>query len=275
VSGNPFDFSGRVALVTGAGSETGIGHACARLLARLGAAVAVTATTDRVEQRAAELRGDGAAATAHVADLTDRDEAFALVSSVQREHGRIDVLVNAAGIAQTGIPAPDARFAEMTAAEWRRELDVNLMTAVYATQAVLPGMVARGYGRVVMISSVTGPIVTSPRQAGYGGSKGAMDGVMRSIALEYGRHGVTANSVAPGWIETASSLGDELVAARSTPIGRAGTAAEAAAVAVFLASEPAGYVTGQVFVVDGGNTIQEPHGIDIYATIDEEHPPRS
>jgi 3-oxoacyl-[acyl-carrier protein] reductase len=115
-----------------------------------------------------------------------------------------------------------------------------------------------------MISSVTGPIVTSPRQAGYGGSKGAMDGVMRSIALEYGRHGVTANSVAPGWIETASSLDDELVAARNTPIGRAGTAAEAAAVAVFLASDLAGYVTGQVFVVDGGNVIQEPHGIDLY-----------
>jgi 3-oxoacyl-[acyl-carrier protein] reductase len=264
VSGNPFDFSGRVALVTGAGSETGIGHACARLLAGLGAAVAVTATTDRVQKRAAELRAGGAAATAHVADLTDRDEAFGLVSAVEREHGRIDILINAAGIAQTGIPAPDVRFADMSAAEWRRELDVNLMTAIYTTQAALPGMAARNYGRVVMISSVTGPIVTAPRQAGYGGSKGAMDGVMRSIALEYGRHGVTANSVAPGWIETASSLDDELVAAANTPIGRAGTAAEAAAVAVFLASDPAGYVTGQVFVVDGGNTIQEPHGIDLY-----------
>jgi 3-oxoacyl-[acyl-carrier protein] reductase len=264
VSENPFDFSGRVALVTGAGSEAGIGHACARLLARLGAAVAVTATTGRVEQRAAELRAGGTAATAHVADLTDRDAAFALVSAVEREHGHIDVLINAAGIAQTGIPAPDAGFADMSAAEWRRELDVNLMTAIYTTQAALPEMASRGYGRVVMISSVTGPFVTSPRQAGYGGSKGAMDGVMRSIALEYGRRGVTANSVAPGWIETASSLGDELVAARSTPIGRAGTADEAAAVAVFLASEAAGYVTGQVFVVDGGNIIQEPHGIDLY-----------
>lgn len=264
MSGNPFDFSGRVALVTGCGSETGIGYAGARLLSGLGAAVAITATTDRVKQRAAELRADGAAATAHVADLTDRDQAFALVAAVEREHGRIDVLINAAGIAQTGIPAPDAGFAEMSAAEWRRELDVNLMTAVYTTQAVLPGMAARRYGRVVMISSVTGPLVTSPRQAGYGGSKGAMDGVMRSIALEYGRHGVTANSVAPGWIETASSLSDEMVAARNTPVGRAGTAAEAAAVAVFLASEPAAYVTGQVFVVDGGNTIQEPHGIDLY-----------
>jgi 3-oxoacyl-[acyl-carrier protein] reductase len=264
VSGNPFDFTGRVALVSGCGSESGIGHACARLLAGLGAGVAVTATTERVEARAAELRAGGAAATAHVADLTVRDEAFALVDAVERAHGRIDVLVNAAGIAQTGIPAPDAAFADLTTAQWRRELDVNLMTAVHTSQAALPGMVRRGYGRIVMISSVTGPIVMAPRQAGYGASKGAMDGVMRSIALDYGRHGVTANSVAPGWIDTASSLDDELVAARSTPIGRAGTAAEAAVVAVFLGCEAAGYVTGQVFVVDGGNTIQEPHGIDLY-----------
>ena len=106
----PFDFSRRVALVTGCGSESGIGHACARLLARLGAAVAETATTHRVEARAGELRAAGAAASAHVADLTVRDEAFALVEAVEREHGRLDVLMNAAGIAQSGIPAPDAAF---------------------------------------------------------------------------------------------------------------------------------------------------------------------
>jgi len=260
----PFDFTGRVALVTGCGSESGIGHACARLLARLGAAVAETATTDRVEARAEELRAAGASASAHVADLTVRAEAFALVEAVEREHRRLDILVNAAGIAQTGIPAPEAAFADLTEAEWRRELDVNLMTAVHTTQAALPGMARRAYGRVVMISSVTGPFVMAPRQSGYGAAKGAMDGVMRSIALDYGRRGITANSVAPGWIDTASSLDDELVAARSTPVGRAGTAAEAASVAVFLASDEAAYVTGQTFVVDGGNIIQEPHGIDLY-----------
>jgi 3-oxoacyl-[acyl-carrier protein] reductase len=264
VDARPFDFGSRVALVTGCGSESGIGHACARMLARLGAAVAETATTDRVQERADELRATGASATAHIADLTVRAEAFALVEAVEREHGRLDVLVNAAGIAQTGIPAPDAAFADLSEAEWRRELAVNLMTAVFTTQAALPGMARRGYGRVVMISSVTGPFVMAPKQAGYGASKGAMDGVMRSIALDYGRCGVTANSVAPGWIDTASSLDDELVAARSTPAGRAGTAAEAAAVAVFLASEEAAYVTGQTLVVDGGNIIQEPHGVDLY-----------
>jgi 3-oxoacyl-[acyl-carrier protein] reductase len=265
MDGNPFDFSGRFALVTGCGSESGIGFACARMLAGLGAGVAVASTTDRIEQRAQELRAAGAEATAHVADLTVRDQAFALVEAVERAHGRIDILVNAAGIAQTGVPAPDAAFADLTEAQWRRELDVNLMTAVHTTQAALPGMVRRAYGRIVMISSVTGPLVVAPRQSGYGASKAAMDAIARSIALDYGRQGITANSVAPGWIDTASSLDDELVAARSTPAGRAGTPEEAAAVAVFLASEAAAYVTGQVVVVDGGNTIQEPHGIDLYA----------
>jgi 3-oxoacyl-[acyl-carrier protein] reductase len=264
VAGNPFDFSGRVALVTGCGSESGIGFACARLLAGLGAGVAVTATTERIEQRAQELRAAGAEATAHIADLTVREQAFGLVEAVERAHGRFDVLVNAAGIAQTGVPAPDAAFADLTEEQWRRELDVNLMTAVHTTQAALPGMVRRGYGRIVMISSVTGPLVVAPRQSGYGASKAAMDAIARSIALDYGRQGITANSVAPGWIDTASSLDEELVAARSTPAGRAGTPEEAAVVAVFLASEAAAYVTGQVFVVDGGNSIQEPHGIDLY-----------
>ena len=264
MAGNPFDFTGRVALVTGCGSASGIGFACARMLADLGAGVAVTSTTERIEERAEELRGSGADATAHVADLTVRDQAFALVEAVERAHGRFDILVNAAGIAQTGVPAPDAAFADLTEEQWRRELDVNLMTAVHTTQAALRGMVSRGYGRIVMISSVTGPFVTAPRQSGYGASKAAMDAIVRSIALDYGRRGITANSVAPGWIDTASSLDDELVAARSTPVGRAGTPEEAAAVAVFLASEAAAYVTGQVFVVDGGNIIQEPHGVDLY-----------
>jgi 3-oxoacyl-[acyl-carrier protein] reductase len=91
-----------------------------------------------------------------------------------------------------------------------------------------------------------------------------MDGMMRTIALEYGRSGITANSVAPGWISTASSLPDELEAGRHTPVGRPGTADEVASLIGYLASEPAGYLTGQSVVVDGGNVIQEPHGIDLY-----------
>ncbi|MGZ5293594.1 MAG: SDR family NAD(P)-dependent oxidoreductase [Actinomycetota bacterium] len=251
----------RVALITGAGSPTGIGFATARVLGREAASLAIASTTDRIHERAAELADMGFEAAGFTADLTDREQARTMVATVLEAFGRIDILVNNAGMVTVDMDEQSsAAFAELDDATWDLDLAMNLGTAYNVTRAAVPGMIDRGWGRVVMVSSVTGPLVTAEGSVGYSAAKAGMDGLMRGIAIEVASRGVTVNSVAPGWIATGSQTPAEAEAGSYTPMGRSGTPGEIAEVVAFLASDRASYLTGQAIVVDGGNTIQEAKG---------------
>ena len=256
----PFSLTDRVAWVTGAGSPDGIGFATARLLGRLGAKVAVGATTDRAHERAEELAAAGVDAVGVVADLTDETQVGEALTTIEEGLGAPSILVNNAGMTSIGSAETDTESgtaAEMSYDDWRRALTRNLDTAFLVTRAALPGMVAQGWGRVVMVTSVTGPLMAMRGEAAYAAAKAGMVGLARSVAVDHAASGVTANAVAPGWIETASQLPHEAIEARRTPVGRSGTPGEIAAAIAFLCSPGAAYVTGQCLVVDGGNSIAE------------------
>ena len=247
--------AGRVALVTGAGSADGIGFATAWALKAAGARVAITATTDRIYDRRGALGPEGTFAT--TADLTHEDHVARLVAETEAALGPIDILVNNAGMVQTGIDMPGKRLADLGDDDWAFGLDINLTSAFRLTRAVLPGMCARRYGRIVQMSSVTGPLVGIATSSVYATAKAGLLGMTRALALDVGGEGVTVNCVGPGWIETGSSSADEITAGRHTPVGRPGRPEEVAHAVLFLAAEEASYVTGQLVVVDGGNTVQE------------------
>jgi len=243
----------RAALVTGAGA--GMGRAIALRLARDGYAVACldidAASAKDVAQEIAEAGGQ-AFALGDV-DVSVRQQVEAAVDQARAELGPILVLVNNAGI--TGF----REFLKITDEKWDRVMRINLYGPYHCTQAVLPDMVAAGWGRIVNISSSAAQ-TGQQYMAHYAASKAGLIGMTKSLALEFGKHGVTVNTIPPGQIDTPmlresarrGMLGDPDKIGQQVPVGRLGTAGDIAAAASYLCSDEAGYVTGQVIGVNGG-----------------------
>lgn len=257
---NTFDLTGRVALVTGSGSSLGIGFATAETLAQLGARVFLTSASERCLERAAELRARGFEARAWPIDLLADGAAEALVSRVALELGPVEILVNNAGMTSVSKPMELGETGSMqtiSKIQFQTALDRNLTTAFSVTKASLPGMRAKNWGRVVFVTSVTGPLMAMRAEVGYAAAKAGMVGLMRAVALDEAAFGITSNAVAPGWIATESQTENESTQGQATPMSRSGTPSEAASAIISLCLPAASYITGQLLVVDGANSIAE------------------
>lgn len=255
---DPSPCSHRVALVTGAGAEHGIGFATARALAKAGNIVVLTSTTARIHERVAQLAAEvGGSPEGYVADLMAPDAAAWLIRQVVAKYGRLDVVVNNAGMVAVGGIHVEESLESTTDALWRDGIDRNLTTAFSVTRAAAPMMRRQSYGRIINVASTSGPVQAFIGDVAYHAAKAGMMGLTRATALELAADGVTVNAVAPGWIATDSQMEFERAAGGLAAVGRSGTAEEVASVIAFLASPAASYATGQLVVVDGGNSLPE------------------
>lgn len=246
-----FSLQSRRALVSGAGAPGGIGVAIAKVLKDLGAEVFITSTTERIHERAKELGVIGV-----VADLTKESDCARVISQV----GALDILVNNAGMTSVNSPLGTDEASDLTnitSEAWQRGMQRNLDTAFNLTKVALPLIRKSESGRIIMISSVTGGVMAMANQPVYAAAKAAMIGLMRSIALDEAKYGVTCNAILPGWIETDTQSTHEKLQGLKTPLGRNGKPEEIAGLVGWLASNSSGYMTGQALVVDGGNSIKE------------------
>ena len=245
---------GRVALITGA--SRGIGKGIARTLASSGAEVLLVSrdqtTGDRV---AAQLRDSGWSAAFHAADVTDLASMKNAAEQAVQRYGRLDILCTNAGI------FPSAPLAQLTGDQWDEVFNVNVKGTLFSVQACLPYLRRSDAGRIVVISSITGPITGYPGWSHYGATKAAQLGFIRTAALELSQYGITINAVLPGNIETeglaeiGESYRQQMIS--SIPLKRLGKTDDIGFAVSFFASPEAGFITGQTLVVDGGQVLPE------------------
>jgi 3-oxoacyl-[acyl-carrier protein] reductase len=242
-----FDLTGKIAIVTGA--SRGIGRGIATQLALRGATVVAAARGDNAAAAVSEISAAGGKAEGASVDVTDTAAVEAMVSGALARHGRIDILVNNAGIAK------DQLMLRLKRDDWDAVIATNLTSAFTVSQAVLRPMIKQRAGRIIMISSVVGQSGNAG-QANYAASKAGLIGFAKSLAREVASRNITVNTIAPGLIDTemTKTITDKAQEqwAAAIPLGRVGSVADVASAVCFLASDEAGYITGQVLAVNGG-----------------------
>ena len=242
---------GKTALISGCGAAGGIGYAIAKALKNAGANIFITSTTDRIYDRAKEL-----SATGFVADLTQEQACQEIISQITS----LDILINNAGMSSLITPLSTDEASDLpsiTTKAWQQGISRNLDTAFLLSKAALPLLRKSKSGRIIMISSVTGPKMVMSNQPVYAAAKAGLIGLTKSLALDEAKHQITANAILPGWIKTDTQSEHEATQGLKTPLKRSGTPDEVASLALYLSSNGAAYLTGQAIIVDGGNCIAE------------------
>lgn len=254
---------GKIAVVTG--SAQGIGAGIAKVLASHGATVCLADIQESVEKTAEAIRKNDGKASAYRIDVTRSESVEATFAKIAKDHGRIDILVNNAGI------YPRRKLVEMDEEFLHHLFEINVFGMFRCAKAVLPGMMERHYGKIVNMSSVTGPMVGTPAggQTAYGSSKAAVIGFTKALALETAQYMINVNCILPGYVYSPSAFGirgstggaDAETAMREVgrkiPMGRQGSPEDVGNLVLFLASDEASYLTGSEIVIDGGNILQE------------------